>query len=75
MGCIESIMEHIAYVVNTDAIKVKMNNLNTSKYPKITEFWSTMQMWGETDKRKAECKSFNEVRTVNINVNSKINVF
>lgn len=61
MGSIESIMEHIAYTVNMDAMQVRMNNLNATKYPKIVEFWSTMQSWGEIDKRIAECRSFNEV--------------
>lgn len=57
-------MEHIAYTVNMDAITVKMNNLNAPQYPKITEFWNTMQSQGEIAKRKAEVKTFNEVSCV-----------
>lgn len=61
MGAIESIMEHIAYTLNMDPMDVKNNNMNTSLYPKLPEFWSTMKNWGEIDKRKAACKAFNAV--------------
>lgn len=54
-------MEHIAYTTNVDTMAVKMNNLNVPEYPKIVEFWQTMQTWGEIEKRKTECKTFNEV--------------
>lgn len=61
MGSSESIMEHIAYALNMDAFQVKLNNLNTKQYPELLKHWTTMKNWAEVEKRKADCKSFNEV--------------
>lgn len=62
LGAIESIMEHISYVVNMDPMDVRINNLRSEFRQTIPEFWKTMQSWGEIAKRREECKTFNEVR-------------
>lgn len=61
MAAIESIIEHIAATVGLDAMEVKLKNTNASLYPKIPEFWTTMQSWGEIAERKKICENFNKV--------------
>ncbi|KAJ8952857.1 hypothetical protein NQ314_007463 [Rhamnusium bicolor] len=60
LGCIESIMEHIASSLNLEASDVKLANINKEKYPKILQFWEDMQTWGDVVTRKNQIKTYNE---------------
>ncbi|XP_018569700.1 probable aldehyde oxidase gad-3 [Anoplophora glabripennis] len=59
LGCIDSIMEHIAYSINMDAADVKQANIDKNKYPKVVKFWQDMQTWGDIAKMKNTIKAFN----------------
>ncbi|KAJ8952858.1 hypothetical protein NQ314_007464 [Rhamnusium bicolor] len=61
LGSIESIMEHIATTINVDAADVKLANMDPG-YPKIEEFWSDLQTWGDIAARKADIKAYNQVK-------------
>ncbi|XP_059045049.1 xanthine dehydrogenase/oxidase-like [Achroia grisella] len=56
----EYVMERIAYEINMDPVRVRLNNLN-SQYPDVAEMVQTVLKDGEYDKRKEEVKKFNEM--------------
>lgn len=61
LGCIDSIMEHIAYSINMDTADVKRANIDATKHPKVAKFWDEMQTWGDITERKKNIQTFNAV--------------
>lgn len=61
VGAAESIMEQIALELGIDPTSVKLNNTNVNANPKIPEFWTEIQHWGDITNRQANIKKFNEV--------------
>ncbi|CAG9861069.1 unnamed protein product [Phyllotreta striolata] len=58
-SAIESIMEHIATVINLDAFDVKLAN-NSSTVPQIPKYWGELKSWADIEQRKSEIAQYNQ---------------
>lgn len=57
-------MEEIAYTVGIDVMEVKINNFSPITSGQLTDFWTTMQTFGEIADRRAACEVFNKVSNI-----------